>query len=85
MEEDEFYDVIVANLPYIGEVKNRFVSDSTQKYEPNVALFGGDTGVELYERMLKEVTDKGVNFYFNDGRVWFCSSRSYDRINRSLF
>jgi len=85
IEEDDFYDVIVANLPYIGEVKNRFVSDSTEKFEPNLALFGGEDGLELYERMFKEITDKGVNFSLMMGEFGFAQSESMRELIASYF
>lgn len=50
------FDVIVANLPYIGEEKFRFVSKETEQYEPSVALFGGVDGLELYRRLFRQLT-----------------------------
>ena len=52
--EGEF-DVVVANLPYIGTEKYNFVSADVKKYEPNVALFGGDNGLRLYEKLFNEL------------------------------
>ena len=85
IEEDDFYDVIVANLPYIGEVKNHFVSDATEKFEPNLALFGGEDGLELYERMFKEITDKGVNFSLMMGEFGFAQAEAMTELIASYF
>ncbi len=62
IEDGEFYDVITANLPYIGEVENRHVAVETEKFEPGLALFGGDDGLELYNKMFQQVLAKGVRF-----------------------
>ncbi len=72
-EEDEKFDVIVANLPYIGTEKNNFVERDVKKYEPNSALFGGVNGLELYKKLFQQIADKKVRFEamfgeFGDGQ-----------------
>jgi release factor glutamine methyltransferase len=52
---DQKFDLIVANLPYIGERKYRFISADVEKYEPHVALFGGEDGLELYKKMFQQL------------------------------
>lgn len=49
------FDVVVANLPYIGEERFRFVSKETEDFEPHVALFGGDDGLRLYEALFSQL------------------------------
>ncbi len=55
------FDIIVANPPYIPS--NEQV-DEIVKQEPGVALYGGDTGVEPYEIILKHanqfLNEKGL-------------------------
>jgi len=85
VEEDEFYDVIVANLPYIGEVKNRFIAYSTEEFEPNLALFGGDTGLELYENMFREIKDKNINFELLMGEFGFAQSEAMQELLAKYF
>lgn len=53
---NEPFDVVVANLPYIGEEQYRFVSRETEKYEPSVALFGGSDGLQLYKRFFEQLS-----------------------------
>ncbi|MEK7085389.1 MAG: peptide chain release factor N(5)-glutamine methyltransferase [Patescibacteria group bacterium] len=62
IEDNENFDVIVANLPYIGKVKNNDVDENVRKYEPGDALFAGDDGLELYKKMFQQVVDKGVGY-----------------------
>jgi release factor glutamine methyltransferase len=49
------YDVVVANLPYIGTESFNFVSRETREFEPAVALFGGSNGLGLYEKLFTQV------------------------------
>lgn len=57
MVEDP-HDVVVANLPYIGLEKFNFVSRETKRYEPNVALFGGADGLDLYRKLFGQILAK---------------------------
>lgn len=43
------FDVIVSNPPYIG--RGEFLSPEVRDFEPEIALFGGETGLEVYERL----------------------------------
>lgn len=71
VDEGERYDVVVANLPYIGEDTNRFVSAETEKYEPNVALFGGTDGLRLYDKLFQQIKDNDVSFDLMIGEFGF--------------
>jgi len=74
IDEHEEFDVIVANLPYIGEVRNRFVDAATFDYEPKMALFGGEGGLELYEKMFLELSGKNIKFGLLVGEFGFGQS-----------
>lgn len=49
------FDGIISNPPYIS--KNGIVDDNVAKYEPNIALFANNDGLEIYERILDEVNN----------------------------
>lgn len=68
---DTHYDVILANLPYVGTKENNFVDANVVKYEPNVALFGGETGVELYEELFLRLIEKNITFELLIGEFGF--------------
>lgn len=85
LDEGEEYDVIVANLPYIGEERNRFVSQETEKYEPNLALFGGEGGLELYKKMFQELIDKDVSFDILVGEFGFGQSEELSKLLDKYF
>lgn len=65
----EDYDVIVANLPYIGEMTNAEVEENVKKHEPNRALFAGSSGLSLYKKMFQELKDKDIKFKFLVGEI----------------
>lgn len=56
------FDIIVSNPPYIPNQED--VANIVKTNEPNIALFGGDTGMIFYERILKDsknyLKDKGL-------------------------
>ena len=51
--EGHDFDTLVTNLPYIGTVEHAFVEEKVQKHEPSLALFGGPSGLNLYERLFE--------------------------------
>jgi len=47
------YDYILTNPPYIDPTLNR-TEHSVKKYEPSIALYGGENGMEIIERIIYE-------------------------------
>lgn len=62
IDAGESFDVIVANLPYIGKVRNNEVDENVKKHEPENALFAGDDGMELYKKLFQQIVDKNIEF-----------------------
>ena len=50
---EETFDVIVSNPPYISVDEMSELPDSVAKYEPHMALYGGEDGLSFYRRLLK--------------------------------
>lgn len=48
-------DVIVSNPPYISEEDFTELSENVRVHEPTLALVGGVTGYELYERLTHQI------------------------------
>lgn len=46
--------IILANLPYLD--KDQIKSSQSIKHEPEIALFGGKNGLELYEKLFQQIT-----------------------------
>jgi release factor glutamine methyltransferase len=47
-------DLIVSNPPYIARTDSAQLAREIIEHEPHSALFGGPTGVEIYERLVEE-------------------------------
>ncbi len=84
IEEGEGFDLIVANLPYIGE-ESGIVSPGVKKYEPQAALFGGSDGLELYKKMFQQLRDKGVGFEMMIGEFGFGQRKELEGLLSKYF
>ncbi|GEO57446.1 release factor glutamine methyltransferase [Companilactobacillus paralimentarius] len=60
------FDVIVSNPPYIAEDEKKDMDPSVIKYEPDLALYGRDNGLEFYENIVKVVD----NYLSDDGTLY---------------
>jgi release factor glutamine methyltransferase len=65
------FDIIVSNPPYIPNQED--VAKIVRTHEPNIALFGGDTGMIFYERILKD----SKNYLKKPGLIAF--EHAYDK------
>lgn len=58
----EKYDIIISNPPYLMEDEE--VMDVVKKYEPHLALYGGDGGLKYYKILLANaksvLNDRGI-------------------------
>ncbi len=54
---EEEVDVIVSNPPYIS-LKDKRVEKEVVKFEPAIALFAGESGLEVIERLIGEARKK---------------------------
>ncbi|MBT4384930.1 peptide chain release factor N(5)-glutamine methyltransferase [Candidatus Peregrinibacteria bacterium] len=78
----EDYDVLVANLPYIGVETNNFISENVKQHEPHTALFGGSDGLALYEKLFKQINDQERAFKLILGEIGFTQGRGIEALAR---
>ena len=52
--EDSF-DLIVSNPPYLTQNEINNVSDEIRNFEPLLALFGGEDGLDFYQKFSKQI------------------------------
>jgi release factor glutamine methyltransferase len=52
--EDNFFDFIVANPPYVGESEEDEVQLEVRKFEPRGAVFAGPSGLETIARLIPQ-------------------------------
>jgi release factor glutamine methyltransferase len=65
------FDFIVSNPPYISKGEIEMLNKSVKDFEPHVALYGGDDGLDFYKKIVAVageylVPDGGI--YFEIGR-----------------
>jgi release factor glutamine methyltransferase len=51
---DDFFDVVVSNPPYVGEMEEDQVQLEVRKFEPHNAVFAGPRGTEVIERLIPQ-------------------------------
>ena len=51
---DGCFDLIVCNPPYVPLTVRQGLQREVRDWEPHVALFGGETGFEIYDRIVAE-------------------------------
>ena len=58
------FDLIVSNPPYIARSEAAHLQREVRDHEPHSALFGGPTGVEIYQRLIDQarglLRDRGI-------------------------
>lgn len=50
--EENYFDLVVSNPPYVGESEEDSVQLEVRKFEPHNAVFAGPTGLEVIERLI---------------------------------
>lgn len=60
------YDAIVSNPPYLGKTEMENLPRSVADYEPHLALFGGDDGLDFY----RNIADNAPQFLTESGRLF---------------
>lgn len=48
------FDIIVSNPPYVPALDQSTIQREVRDYEPPVALYGGDDGLDVYRRLVPE-------------------------------
>jgi len=51
------FDLMVSNPPYIARNKAGQLQREVRDHEPHAALFGGPTGIEMYQRLIDQARD----------------------------
>ena len=52
------FDIIVSNPPYVGRCESDKVQREVREHEPEVAVFGGEQGLDIYRRLIPQAWEK---------------------------
>lgn len=52
------FDLIVSNPPYVGRKEVGTLEENVLKYEPEMALYGGDEGTEIIVRLVEQAAQR---------------------------
>ncbi len=58
LPEDDRFDIIVSNPPYVSESEYAALEPTVRDFEPKLALVGGPTGAELPLRLLEQAPER---------------------------
>jgi release factor glutamine methyltransferase len=53
----ETFDFVVSNPPYVGDSEADKVQKQVREFEPKVAVFSGDEGMDIYRRLVPQAKD----------------------------
>lgn len=79
------FDIIVANLPYIGTEKNNFISKEVAQFEPHTALYGGNNGLKLYEKLFDHVREHRNCRTCLLGEIGFSQKSKLEELGKQYF
>jgi len=66
LKKDKKFDIIVCNPPYIKSKDIETLSKGVKNFDPHIALDGGKSGLEFYEKIAQNVT----NFLTEKGKIF---------------
>lgn len=72
--QNEKFDIIVSNPPYIKEVEKKMMSNNVLLWEPHLALFVPDSDPLLFYRTIAQ---KAKNMLCNGGKLFFEINREH--------
>jgi release factor glutamine methyltransferase len=73
--------IVTANLPYLPD---RFSVDPSLKYEPAMALYGGDDGLEVYRRLMGKLDTLKPDWLFLECFEWQMAMLASDHADYTL-
>lgn len=55
--DDDKFDLIVSNPPYISEAEVQLLKPNVKNHEPEKALYGGIDGFDIYKRIIEQIPE----------------------------
>jgi release factor glutamine methyltransferase len=54
---NETFDFVVSNPPYVGELEEHSVQRQVREFEPRIAVFSGQEGMDIYRRLIPQARE----------------------------
>lgn len=81
----EKFDIIVANLPYIGINENHLVAKDVLDFEPHIALFGGEDGLSLFNKLFEQIKSMDCKPNYLIAEIGFSQHEKLERLIKNYF
>lgn len=81
LKKEERFDIIVCNPPYIATSEIESLQKGVKKYEPKLALDGGQDGLKFY----KFIAEQCSNFLTEKGKIYLEIGFNQNEVVSSLF
>ncbi|MGC2696454.1 MAG: peptide chain release factor N(5)-glutamine methyltransferase [Candidatus Angelobacter sp.] len=56
--EEEQFDFVISNPPYVGEADADKVQKQVRDFEPHIAVFSGREGMDIYRRLIPQARER---------------------------
>lgn len=76
----EQFDIVVSNPPYVPNTDRALMAVEVREYEPAVALFGGEDGLDVYRRLIPAAHDALVPGGFIALEIGFKQAEAIERL-----
>ena len=80
---DSKYDLIISNPPYIGT--NEDIMESVKLYEPNLALYAGVDGLDIYKRIIDQIENHLNDKFFIVFEIGYLQADALKEIIKNKF
>jgi release factor glutamine methyltransferase len=77
---DEKFEIVASNPPYVPDGDRALMAVEVREYEPAVALFGGEDGLDVYRRLIPAAHDALVPGGFIALEIGFKQAEAIERL-----
>jgi len=79
----EQFEIVVSNPPYVPNTDRALIAVEVREYEPALALFGGEDGLDIYRRLIPAAHAALVSGGFIALEIGFTQAESIERLLES--